>query len=245
MSASKWQRRQAFAFLVAIVTLAPSAYLAAAPDVPEPRMHDGKPHLQATRAHEGFVATAKKGEAQLLFFGDSITEGWFRHKELWQQTFGAYKPANFGIGWDRTQNVLWRISNGELDGVKPKVVVLMIGTNNLQPDGADGAVKGITKIVSVIREKCPDTKVLLLGILPRGQKAEKNPYRKQVAEVNEAIAKLADEKRVFFLDFGSKYLNPDGSMIKENMTPDWLHLTQAGYQVWADAMAPKLAELMK
>jgi lysophospholipase L1-like esterase len=240
MPIMKAHRRSLFsvAFLVA-------AAASAAPDVPEPRMFNGQPHLQATRAHEGFVKTAQAGKTQLIFFGDSITEGWFRNKELWDKSFGAYQPANFGIGWDRTENVLWRLENGELDGVTPKVVVLMIGTNNLQPDNVTGTVAGITKIVSTIRGKVPTAKLLLLGILPRGEKPGKNPFRPQIKEVNATIARLADNKGIFFLDFGDKYLLPDGRLIKEKMLPDWLHLTLDGYQTWADAMGPKLAELMK
>ena len=187
---------------------------------------------------------AKEGKAQLVFLGDSITAGWNGQKKIWEAAFGQYQPANFGIGGDRTQHVLWRITNGELDGIKPKVAVLMIGTNNTGGDSAEGIAKGVTKIVETIREKSTTTKVLLLAIFPRGEKASPNAGREKIKAVNAIISKLDDGKHVFYLDFGDKFLQPDGSLTKEIM-PDFLHLSSKGYQIWVDAIAPKLAQLMK
>ena len=216
-----------------------------APDVAAPKLApDGQPHAGFIKSHESFVATAKKGEAQLLFLGDSITAGWGSQKAIWEKAFGAYKPANFGIGGDRTQHVLWRIQNGELDGIKPKAAVVMIGTNNSSSDPAEGIAKGVTKIIETIRAKSPATKILLLAVFPRGEKAEPNPAREKLAQVNAILSKLDDRKHIFFLDIGGKFLEPDGSLTKEIM-PDFLHLTAKGYQIWADAISPKLAELMK
>jgi lysophospholipase L1-like esterase len=215
------------------------------PDVAAPKLGpDGQPNEKFIAMHESFVATAKEGKARLLFLGDSITAGWGGKKDIWEKEFGKYDPANFGIGGDRTQHVLWRIQNGELDGIKPVVAVVMIGTNNSASDPADGIAKGVTKIVGTIREKSPATKVLLLAVFPRGEKAEPNPQRAKLKQVNEIIAKLDDGQHVFFLDIGDKFLEPDGSLTKEIM-PDFLHLTPKGYQIWADAIGPKLAELMK
>jgi lysophospholipase L1-like esterase len=196
-------------------------------------------------SHEKFVATAKEGKTQLLFLGDSITAGWAtRGKEVWDKSFTQWQPANFGIGGDRTQHVLWRIENGELDGIKPKVAVLMIGTNNVGGDSAEAIARGVTKIVETIRAKTPDTKILLLAVFPRGEKASPNPGRDKLNEVNKIIAKLNDNKHVFYLDIGAKFLQPDGSISKDIM-PDALHPSAAGYQIWADAITPKLKELMK
>jgi lysophospholipase L1-like esterase len=215
------------------------------PDVAAPKLGpDGKPNAGFVKSHESFVATAKQGKVHLLFLGDSITAGWGGQKAIWEKAFGKYSPANFGIGGDRTQHVLWRIQNGELDGIKPKAAVVMIGTNNSGSDPADGIAKGVTKIVETIREKSPATKVLLLAVFPRGEKAAPNPQRDKLKQVNETIAKLDDGKHVFFLDIGGKFLEPDGSLTKEIM-PDFLHLSAKGYQIWADAITPKLAELMK
>jgi lysophospholipase L1-like esterase len=195
--------------------------------------------------HEKYVAIAKEGKGQLLFLGDSITAGWAsRGKEVWEKSFSQWEPVNFGIGGDRTQHVLWRITNGELDGIKPKACVLMIGTNNSGIDPAEGIAKGVTKIVETIRAKTPETKILLLAVFPRGEKASPNPGREKLTEVNKIIAKLDDNKHVFYMDIGGKFLQPDGTLPKDIM-PDSLHPNAAGYQIWADAITPKLTELMK
>ena len=215
------------------------------PDVPAQKYGlDGKVNPGFTASHERFLTIAKEGKTQLLFLGDSITAGWGSKKDIWDKAFGQYQPANFGIGGDRTQHVLWRITNGELDGIKPKGVVLMIGTNNSSTDTAEGIAKGVTAIVETIRTKQPQAKILLLAVFPRGEKATPNPGRAKLKEVNAMIAKLDDGKNINFLDIGEKFLQPDGSITKEIM-PDFLHLSTAGYQIWADAISPKLAELMK
>ena len=215
------------------------------PDVPAPKMgKDGLPNDGFIKAHESFVKIAKEGRTQLVFLGDSITAGWGGKKAVWDKAFGKYLPANFGIGGDRTQHVLWRIQNGELEGIKPKATVIMIGTNNSKDDSAEGIAKGVTKIVETVRTKTPSTKILLLAVFPRGEKAEGNAQREKLKQVNAIIAKLDDRKHVFFLDIGAKFLESDGSLSKEIM-PDFLHLSEKGYQIWADAISPKLAELMK
>lgn len=216
-----------------------------APDVAAPKLGpDGKPNTGFMASHEKFVGIAKEGKAQLVFLGDSITAGWGSKKDIWDKAFGQYTPANFGIGGDRTQHVLWRIENGELETIKPKAVVIMIGTNNSGSDPAEGIANGVTKIVETVRAKQPQAKILLLAVFPRGEKASPNPGRDKLKQVNAIIAKLDDGKNIHFLDIGDKFLQPDGSLTKEIM-PDFLHLSAAGYQIWADAIAPKLAELMK
>lgn len=217
-----------------------------APDVAAVKYgKDGKINPGFIASHEKFVGLAKEGKAQLVFLGDSITAGWAGNgKEVWAKAFGGYTPVNFGIGGDRTQHVLWRIQNGELETIKPKAVVLMIGTNNSGSDTVEGIAKGVTAVVETIRAKQPQAKILLLAVFPRGEKASPNPGRDKLKQVNEIIAKLDDGKNIFFLDIGGKFLQPDGSLTKEIM-PDFLHLSPAGYQIWADAIGPKLAELMK
>jgi lysophospholipase L1-like esterase len=216
-----------------------------APDVAAAKMGpDGSPNPGFIAAHERFLKIAKEGKTELLFLGDSITAGWAGKKEIWDKAFGAYAPANFGIGGDRTQHVLWRITNGELEGIKPKAVVLMIGTNNVGADTAEGIAKGVTVIVKTIQEKQPQAKILLLGVFPRGEKASPNPNRDKLKEVNQIISKLNDGEKIHYLDIGDKFLQPDGSLSKDIM-PDFLHLSAAGYQIWADAITPKVTELMK
>ena len=218
------------------------------PDVAAPKMDakTGQPQAGFMQRHESFVQIAKEGKAKLVFLGDSITQGWGGAKEVWEKAFGKYKPANFGIGGDRTQHVLWRIENGELDGIKPKAFVVMIGTNNSGGDPADAIAKGITKIVETIRAKQPQAKILLLAVFPRGSKPDGNlnEQNEKLKKVNATICKLDDGKHVFYLDIGKKFVPGNGPIDKEIMY-DCLHLTAKGYQIWADAIGPKLAELMK
>jgi len=220
------------------------------PDVAAPKMDakTGKEEAGFMASHEKFVATAKEGKAQVVFLGDSITAGWGgAGKEIWAKAFGQYAPANFGIGGDRTQHVLWRIQNGELDGLKPKAAVIMIGTNNAGNDTAAGIAKGVTKIVETVRTKLPNTKILLLAVFPRGSKPDgkiANPGYEKIKQVNAIIAKLDDKKNVHYLDIADKFLQGKDALDPAIM-PDFLHLSPAGYQIWADAITPKLTELTK
>ena len=204
--------------------------------VPEPR--DG-PWIEL---HQRYVERAKKGHVDLLFLGDSITQGWNEATNpVWKRFYGPRNAVNFGIGGDRTQHVLWRIRNGELDGVQPKVTVLMIGTNNASSNTPDEIAQGITAIVQELRRKLPETKVLLLGVFPRSQKPDS--VRERLKSVNERIARLDDGAHVKFLDIGKAFLEADGTIAKEVM-PDFLHLTVLGYRRWADAMEPTLWSLL-
>lgn len=194
--------------------------------------------------HNRFNAAAKKGGVDVVFLGDSITAGWNNAgKAVWAGTYAPLKAANFGIGGDRTEHVLWRLQNGNLDGLSPKALVLMIGTNNTGRDSAPQIAEGVTAVVNEIRARTPETKIMLLGIFPRGEKPDM-PVRAKIAQVNEVLAKLDDGQKVFFLDIGSKFTQPDGTLTKAIM-PDFLHLSPAGYQIWADAIQEKLAALLK
>jgi lysophospholipase L1-like esterase len=218
-------------------------------DVSAPKVGgDGKINAGFQKQHESFVEIAKKGEAQVVFLGDSITAGWNGQKALFEKEYAQYKAANFGIGGDRTQHVLWRVENGEFEGIKPKVVVLMIGTNNsgVGENSVEQIAAGIKNIIDAIHKRTPDTKVLLLAIFPRGEKEDPkaNPGRAKNKAVNELIAKFHDGKKVHFFDIGAKFLTADGTLNVEIMK-DRLHLTAAGYQIEADAIREKLAELAK
>ncbi|HEX5270406.1 MAG TPA: platelet-activating factor acetylhydrolase IB subunit [Gemmataceae bacterium] len=195
--------------------------------------------------HDAFVAIAKKGNIDVVFLGDSITDGWRTSgKDVWQAEIDPLHAANFGIGGDRTQHVLWRIENGELDGYTPKAAVLMIGTNNLGSNTDDEIAEGVKAIVETIHKKQPNTKVLLLGIFPRGQMPT-DKSRDRIKNINKTIAKLDDGgKTVKYLDIGDKFLEKDGSLSKDIM-PDFLHLSKKGYEIEANAIKPTLSELMK
>jgi lysophospholipase L1-like esterase len=192
------------------------------------------------KLHESFLERAKKGNVDLLFLGDSITQGW-HDNDVWKRFYGPRHAANFGIGGDQTQHVIWRINHGELDGIHPRVVVLMIGTNNVGSNSADEIAQGITAIVKDLRKKLPETKILLLGVFPRGEKP--NPGREKLEQVNHKIRGLDDGSHVTYLDIGKAFLNPDASISREIM-PDFLHLTARGYRLWADAMEPTLWRLL-
>lgn len=202
--------------------------------------------------HESFVAQAKKGGIDLLFLGDSITAGWLWDKggvDVWKKDYAPRHAADFGIGWDRTQNVLWRVEHGELDGIKPRVIVLLIGTNNTgnEDDGrprntTPEIVEGVAAIIREIHARLPDTKILLLGLFPRGE--QNDPVRQQVNDVNVQLAFLDDGQTVKFLDLGPKFLAPDGTLSRD-LFPDLLHPNAKGYQIWADAMAPVLDPMLK
>ncbi|MFA4943957.1 MAG: GDSL-type esterase/lipase family protein [Lentisphaeria bacterium] len=216
-------------------------------DVPAMRLDKtGQPSETFLAAHERFLKLKTKGPIDLLFIGDSITAGWPAvGKDIWRKYYSAYNPANFGFGGDRTQNVLWRIENGELDGISPKVVVLLIGVNN---GGDPGVVAGVKKVVAEIHAKLPQAKLLLLGIFPRFHDPVNPPWaaraRAFTAQVNKELATLDDGKQTRFLDIGDKFLDERGFIRKEVM-PDGLHPSAAGYQIWADAMQPLLAEMLK
>ena len=216
-------------------------------DVAAPKIGpDGKPDAKFINLHQSFVEIAKKGEAQVVFLGDSITAGWRGQQALFDKEYGQYKAANFGIGGDRTQHVLWRVENGEFDGIKPKAVVLMIGTNNsgIKTNSPEEVAKGIRNIIDAIHKRSPDTKILLLAIFPRGATEANNPGRAKNNAVNALIAKFDDGKKVHFFDINAKFLQPDGTLTKEIM-PDLLHPREKGYQIEADAIRDKLASLVK
>ncbi len=197
--------------------------------------------------HEGFLKEVKElaGKVDLLFVGDSITDGWRGGgKTVWAENFAPLKAFNIGIGGDRTQHVIWRLQNGEVEGISPKLAVLMIGTNNLGGNSNEEIVAGITACVKEIQKRLPKTKVLLLGIFPRAAAAD-NPARARIKAINAEIAKLDDGgKTVKYLDIGAKFLDKDGAIPKEIM-PDALHPNAKGYQIWADAIKDTVAEMMK
>jgi lysophospholipase L1-like esterase len=213
---------------------------------PSPRLNkEMEPDPNWMKRHEGFVDIAKKGGVDVLFLGDSITDAWRGNaaQPTWDKYFVPHNPANFGIGGDRTQHVLWRIQNGELDGITPKVVVLMIGTNNTGQDSAEQIAAGITAIVKTIRQRSSSTKVMLLAVFPRGEKPG-NPGRVKIAEINKTISKLDDGRNVRYLDIGGKFLQPDGTLTTDIM-PDFLHLSAKGYEIWGEAINPLLTEMLR
>jgi len=208
----------------------------------------GRPQQWFLAQHEQFLKR-REHPVGLLFLGDSITAGWATNgKNVWNDRFARYDAANFGINGSRTDYVLWQIDHGELDGIKPKVIVLMIGTNNYG-SSAGQVVSGIKAILNRIHAKLPETKVLLLGIFPRGPVAADSnnvpdPGRKKLMAINAGLAKFDDGSRVRYLEIWRQFLKEDGSLPSEIM-PDALHPSEKGYVIWADTMQPLLTEMQK
>jgi lysophospholipase L1-like esterase len=196
-------------------------------------------------AHEQLLEKAKKGRIDVYFVGDSITRRWGATDypdflANWKKNFQGWNAANFGWGGDTVQNVLWRLHNGELDKVNPKVIVVMAGTNNVGTTAPADIAKGLKAVVDVCREKAPEAVIILMGITPRND----NPGAlATINKVNEEVARFADGKKVRYLNINDKLADKEGKLL-EGMSPDRLHLSGQGYQVWADALKPLLTELL-
>ena len=180
---------------------------------------------------------------ELLMIGDSITQGWEGEgKKVWEEFYGKRNAVNLGIGGDQTQHVLWRLDHGNLEGIKPKLAVIMIGTNNSSTFPPEGIAAGVRSIVKKLRKITPETKVLVLAIFPRDAK-NTDHLRQVVAKTNAILCKIDNGNTVRFLDIGPKFLEKDGTLTKEIM-PDLLHLSPKGYRIWAEAIEPVVAEIV-
>jgi len=217
--------------------------------------HDYTEEQQAAwlQRHEENIALARAGTAAIAFFGDSLIEKWCTCGHAsWARHFEPLHAANFGISGDRTQQLLWRMLHGELDGMAPNVVVLLIGTNNLNSglgawnptprNSVSDVVGGIAAIVQLVCLRLPNTRILLHGLLPRGGRDD--PARRQTAAVNEGLCRLDDGGvRVSFIDLGTHFFSPDGTL-GPGFMPDLLHLNEMGYEQWAVALQSPLALLL-
>ena len=205
-------------------------------------------------AHADLREKAKQGGIDVYFEGDSITRRWQgndypEHQKNWNENFYGWNAADFGWGGDSIANVLYRLNDGELDGVNPKVIVLLVGTNNIgnvpQPDDAAlvaDVVRGIEAILKIFHEKAPHAKIILTGITPRNDdKVNGTAMMPTINKINAAIANFADGDRVRYLNINNQLADETGRL-REGMTEDRLHLSVKGYQAWADALKPILAE---
>jgi lysophospholipase L1-like esterase len=213
----------------------------------EPRVRvDRNSHI----AHQQLLAKAKTGGIDLYFLGDSITRRWGAtdYPDLlahWTKTFHGWNAGNFGWGGDRTENILWRLENGELDGVDPKVVVLLAGTNNVGREPGDEAklldvTRGLKAIVDLCRKKAPAATIVLTAIFPRNDNPAVMPT---IARINANLAKTADGRAVRFLDVHARLVDARGTLF-EGMMTDGLHPSLKGYEVWAEGLKPILTELL-
>ncbi len=214
--------------------------------VPAPRPNTAiipvQTRVRTNQRHNGFVDTAKNGDFDILFEGDSITDWWQQAgpnggANVMKKVFGDVKTANFAVAGDTTQGVIWGLQNGEGQGHKPKAVMLMIGTNNTGGNTGPEIAEGVGAVVFELRKDFPDAKILLLAIFPRGS-GPNDPLRMKNEEANQIIAKLDDQQHVFFMNINSKFLDENGALI--GFRPDNLHPVEAGYEAWAAAVADTL-----
>jgi lysophospholipase L1-like esterase len=241
---------------MACLLMAPVAALRAQAPAPAPA-DQAAPRTDANSmlAHDQLLEKARKGGIDIYFEGDSITRRWGAtdYPELlanWRQNFFGWNAADFGWGADLTQNILWRLEHGELDGVNPKVVVLLAGTNNVGLGVRAGTeeakiaevTKGIEAILRAIEEKAPRAAIILTAIFPRNDSMAAMPV---IQRINGNLSKLADGKKIRYLDVNDKLADADGKLFEGMMNAgDKLHPTLKGYQVWADAMKPVFTELL-
>lgn len=205
-------------------------------------------------AHKQLLAKAKAGRIDLYFVGDSITRRWgasdTAYREMlanFRTNFHGWNAGNFGWGADSIQNILWRLANGELDGVNPKVIVLLAGTNNLRPGrtGADDdkqvdeVVGGIRAALDIFHAKAPGASVILMGILPRNERGGSTALIPTIRRINTRLAAMADSEKIRFLDIGDRLADASGKLV-DGVTVDGLHLSVKGYQIWADSLKPLL-----
>jgi lysophospholipase L1-like esterase len=213
-----------------------------ATDVPVPRTD-----ANSLVAHSQLIEKAKKGGIDIYFEGDSITRRWGAtdYPELltnWKQNFFGWNAANFGWGADRIQNILWRLNNGELDDVNPKIVVLLAGTNNLAKDAVVADImKGLQAVVAAIQSKAPNTVVIVTAIFPRNDNMAVMPF---IDEINRNLEKMADGRRVRFLNINAQLADSGGRLFDGMINSDQLHPTVKAYQIWADALKPIFRELL-
>jgi len=203
--------------------------------------------------HEQVLKIQKEIDPEVVLIGDSITHFWggepwsdnvHGERIAWSSVFAPYRVLNMGFGWDRTQNVLWRLDHGQLDGLKPEVVVILIGTNNTsetenaRANDADEIAEGLRAICDRVEARVPNARIVVMAVLPR-EKEPDHPRRVLIRDINERYAKLAEERGYAFVDIGPRLLEPDGTLSSET-APDYCHLTERGYRHWAEALRPLL-----
>jgi lysophospholipase L1-like esterase len=201
-------------------------------------------------AHQQLLEKARRGRIDVFFLGDSITRRWGATDypdflANWKQNFFGWNAANFGWGGDTTQNILWRLENGELDGVNPKVIVILAGTNNVGRDPGDDArvadiTRGVHAVIDLCRKKAPRATIILTAIFPRNDNLAVIPT---INRINERLATFADGKKVRFLNINDKLAGPDGVLF-EGVMVDKLHLSLKGYQIWADGLKPLFRKIL-
>lgn len=212
------------------------------PDQPAPRVedYDWMPYAEWKRRHEALKSQALQGGIEIAFFGDSITEAW-PGTRVWKEKWEPRKAAAFGIGGDRTQNLLWRIGHGEAEHYSPSEMVLLIGTNNFGhfDQSAGEVARGAKAVAHELKKRFPSARLWVMGIFPTGEKAD-HPFRQRIRQANAELRVLDDGKGTRFLDIEKELVQADGSISSEIM-PDFLHLSEKGYEIWTRELFRALA----
>lgn len=183
----------------------------------------------------------KEGHVDLIYIGDSIVQRFETDgRQVWNKYYAPRHAVNLGISGDRTQHVLWRLQHGNIEGISPKLAIVMIGQNNGPDNSAEEIADGVKAVVDTLRAKLPETKILLLGITFRGEKP--NEEQVKLAKTNEILAKMDDQKHVFYMNINKIFLADDGS-IPASLMPDHEHPNAEGCRLWAETIEPKVAEL--
>lgn len=204
------------------------------------------PNLRETERVEMLKQRASEADADLVFLGDSLTAQWETNgREVWERYYGGRHALNLGVGWEQTENVLWRIEQGHLDLLRPRLIVLLVGTNDTEHggDGPHEIADGVGAIVRELRERLPLARILLIGLFPRGRDRD-DPHRANNEAVNALLAGLADGESVHYRDIGDVFLSEDGSISPEVVMPDYLHLGPRGYARWAEAIEGDITRLL-
>ena len=223
---------------VLLSMLMPTVAQAALPSTAVPEAKQGRDWWMPRHAEK--VAQAKAGKAELVMIGDSITHYWEKQPN-YAERFGPYHTLNLGFGGDRTQNVVWRLQNGEVDGIAPKLVTLMIGTNNTSRDTPEAITAGIQAIVAELRQRLPESKIVVLSVFPRSNPRTKGDFER-VKAINQLLPGIADNEWVFHVDINRHFLDENGQLRPELYGRDLLHLSGAGYEAWHQALLPILKD---
>jgi len=189
--------------------------------------------------HNKILAMKNEFNIQLVFLGDSLTRRWEDNPDLWEKFFSNYGAANFGVGGDCLENIKWRILNGELDGIAPKVIIVLAGTNNLDKDSEETIVGGIQEIADIIQRKLANTKTVILGLLPRNINETGVDYTQKIGSINSQLAVLFADTDIFFKDIGKDLVDEQG-VVSASIMPDGLHLNWDGYEI----IGPRLINII-
>jgi len=223
-----------FGFFLTVAAVFPVFGAPPASTVPSERTDSVFQHRR-----EEMAARRDAGKIDLLFLGDSITQRW--DESVWQEYYAKRQAANFGVDGDRTEHVLWRLQQGDMKGLSPRLIVLLIGVNNCRRDPSADIAAGVVAIVDELARQCPDSQILVLGIFPMGPVP--NVYRDRVSLANKLVNEQLVPREVTFVDIGHEFLGPAGE-ISDEVMPDSLHLSRKGYAIYAEAIEPHISAIL-